>query len=194
MNAALEEFAEQGYEKTSTNKIVKKAGIGKGMLFHYFNSKKELYYYLINYAIDYLNNEYFIHINESETDFIERYKQIAQVKMKAYAENPHVFNFFASLYINEAGNLSKEIKNKIMEIRELGYSILFNNIDTSLFREDIAPDMVIKLIHWTLEGYENEIINRLKGKKLASINFDPYWDELYEYLDVLKKIYYKQGG
>ena len=39
LDAALMEFAEHGYEKASTNRIVKEAGIGKGMLFYYFKSK-----------------------------------------------------------------------------------------------------------------------------------------------------------
>jgi len=47
INAALAEFAQKKYDYASTNSIVKKAQIGKGMLFHYFGNKKNLYIYLI---------------------------------------------------------------------------------------------------------------------------------------------------
>ena len=94
LNAAFDEFAEQGYEKASTNKIVKKAGIGKGMLFYYFKSKQDLFYYLINYSIDYIKKYYLNLIDENETDFLEKYKNVALVKLKAYTDNPHVFNFW----------------------------------------------------------------------------------------------------
>ena len=40
LDAAIREFAEHGYDKASTNSIVKEAGIAKGLLFHYFGSKK----------------------------------------------------------------------------------------------------------------------------------------------------------
>ena len=47
LNAAMEEFARNGYKNTSTNKIVKQAGISKGLLFHYFSNKKELYLMIV---------------------------------------------------------------------------------------------------------------------------------------------------
>jgi TetR/AcrR family transcriptional regulator len=54
LNAALKEFADKGYEQASTNQIVKDAGIGKGMLFYYFTTKKKLYAYLVDYCINIL--------------------------------------------------------------------------------------------------------------------------------------------
>ncbi len=43
INAALKSFALNGYKKTSTDVIVREAGISKGLLFHYFISKQGLY-------------------------------------------------------------------------------------------------------------------------------------------------------
>ncbi|MDF2568170.1 MAG: transcriptional regulator, TetR family [Oscillospiraceae bacterium] len=94
LNAAFKEFSEQGYEKASTNRIVKEAGIGKGMLFYYFKSKKDLYHYLTEHGMNFVIEEYINKIEGAETDYIERYKQISQLKIQAYAENPYVFNFF----------------------------------------------------------------------------------------------------
>lgn len=39
--SALKEFAEKGFEQASTNTICKEAGVSKGLLFHYFGSKKK---------------------------------------------------------------------------------------------------------------------------------------------------------
>ncbi|WP_145950380.1 TetR/AcrR family transcriptional regulator, partial [Paenibacillus sp. Y412MC10] len=36
LESALKEFSDKGYEQTSTNQIVKQAGLSKGMLFHFF--------------------------------------------------------------------------------------------------------------------------------------------------------------
>lgn len=79
LNAALKEFENNDYEQASTNRIVKRAGIGKGMLFYYFRNKKALYQYLINYSIDIIMNKYLNLINTDEPDFIERIKQATQV-------------------------------------------------------------------------------------------------------------------
>jgi AcrR family transcriptional regulator len=43
LKASIEEFAEKGYAAASTNSIAKKAKVAKGLLFHYFKSKENLY-------------------------------------------------------------------------------------------------------------------------------------------------------
>lgn len=40
LKVAIEEFVKNGYEKASTDIITSRAGISKGILFHYFKSKK----------------------------------------------------------------------------------------------------------------------------------------------------------
>lgn len=42
MQAALELFAEQGYANTSVRQVVDTAGVTKGALYHYFQSKDDL--------------------------------------------------------------------------------------------------------------------------------------------------------
>lgn len=42
MGAALEIFAEEGYHPASISKIARKAGVSKGLMYNYFESKEEL--------------------------------------------------------------------------------------------------------------------------------------------------------
>ena len=41
---ALQEFGSAGYQNTSTNTVCKRADISKGLLFHYYPSKANLFY------------------------------------------------------------------------------------------------------------------------------------------------------
>lgn len=191
IKAALIEFTEHNYKEASTNRIVNRAGIGKGMLFYYFNSKKDLYYFLVDYGIEFIKTHYLDKIDETMGDFIEKYKDISQLKLHAYTRNPEIFNFFGTLYLNKDMMLSKELEEKLFEVRTLGFKKLFNNIDKSLFREDIDPDEGIRLIRLSMDGYENELLAGLQGEKLSSVDLDPYWEDFYRYLDLLKKILYK---
>src|SRR5690625_3266310 len=97
----MKEFADKGYDHASTNQIVKQAEIGKGMLFYYFKSKQDLYYYVINYAIQFIEQEYMNKIDLDETDFIERLKLATQLKMTTYQAHPDVFHFLGSIFMNE---------------------------------------------------------------------------------------------
>lgn len=191
--AALKEFAANGYELASTNQIVEEAGISKGSLFYYFKTKKELYKYLIDYSLDYIRAEFLNKIDFKEEDLIEKYKKLSKQKLQAYMANPHVFNFLGTIYIQQQKvDLPDDLLQKLIKTQEESVSRIFNNIDSSLFRDDLSSDQVIKLIRWSIEGYQNELINSLQGKQLSEVDFDPYWDEFHDFLDTLKKIYYRE--
>lgn len=192
LNAALQEFAEHGYEQASTNRIVKQAGIGKGMLFYYFNSKQELYQYLISYSIETIRDHYIRRIDSNEADVIKRWKQATRIKMEALAEHPYVFMFMGTLLLAHETDLPAGLETRVAEVQRLAYTKLYENVDTSLFRTDIDVDKAFHLIRWSIEGYQNELESRLKGQKMSNIDLEPYWEEFYEYLDVLRTIFYKK--
>ncbi len=52
LNAAFEEFAKFGLDKASLNKILKSAGISKGVFYHYFSDKEELFNFLIYFTVE----------------------------------------------------------------------------------------------------------------------------------------------
>ena len=43
LEAALHVFVKSGYSKTTMDDIVKKSSMSKGAIYHYYNSKKELF-------------------------------------------------------------------------------------------------------------------------------------------------------
>ncbi|RNF38734.1 TetR/AcrR family transcriptional regulator [Planococcus salinus] len=193
LESAMKEFAEKGFEQASTNRIVKEAGIGKGMLFYYFNSKRDLYEYLLAYCMDIVVNEYFQLVDTSEADFIERLRHTAEVKMEVQAKHKYVFNFMGTFMLKKEEDLPAHLQKRYEELYRLGNALLYEGIDTSLFRNDIDTEKAFKLIRWSIEGYQNELLVRLEGQKMTEIDLDVYWQEFYEYLDILKKSFYKEG-
>jgi len=189
--AALEEFAQHGYEKASTNRIVKAAGIGKGMLFYYFTSKQELYEYLVKYSLEFIQSRYLDRVDAGEPDLIERLTQLARVKLEAQAENEEVFKFSAVFLQEGEAYLPKGLAAKIEELKQSGYRLMYEGIDYSRFRKDADPDKVFHLIRWSIDGYQQELLAKLTGQKLADIDFAPYWEEFYAYLAILKKSFYE---
>ena len=51
-NSAMVEFGAGSFKKTSADAIAKRAGVSKGLLFHYFKDKRELYLYLFQHTIE----------------------------------------------------------------------------------------------------------------------------------------------
>lgn len=99
--AALREFAREGYERASTNNIVKEAGIAKGTLFYYFRNKQALFDYLVKYVINYVETEYLERVDFSEPDFLARYWKAAQIKLESYLCDKEAFEFLGAMYLRQ---------------------------------------------------------------------------------------------
>lgn len=184
------EFAENGYKQASTNRIVKQAGIGKGMLFYYFQNKQELYEYLVEYSLNFIIDEYLNLVDSNEPDFINRLKGASQLKMKAQLENEHVFNFMGTVMLTKDLELPPHLQKRYEKLQKQGYALLYEGIDKTLFRKDVDVDKAFNLIRWGIDGYQQDLLQKLQGQKMADLDFEPYWDEFYEYLDILKKSFY----
>jgi len=194
LRAALREFTTNGYENASTNQIVEEAEIAKGSLFYYFETKQDLYRYLIEYSLNFITEEFLNKIEQpkDKIDLIENFRNMSRLKLQAYSKNPDVFNFLGAIYVNnESTDLPEELISRTERIKKQILADFYQNVDTSLFRQDISPERVTRLIRWSTEGYERELIQDIRGKKLAEVDFEPYWDEYHDFLEVLKKIYYR---
>lgn len=58
IKSGIVEFSKKSYSEASTDEITKNSGISKGILFHYFGSKKEFYCYCLEQALERLNTEF----------------------------------------------------------------------------------------------------------------------------------------
>lgn len=52
LSIGIKEFSQKSYKDVSTDNITKKCQISKGILFHYFGSKKEYYFYCLEKAME----------------------------------------------------------------------------------------------------------------------------------------------
>jgi len=186
----MKEFAEKGFDHASKNNIIKNANISKGSLFNYFGSKKGLYLYLIDCAIDIVERKFLQLIDVNERDLFGRLRNIATIKMEFLQKYPNTMHFLSTIFLND-DSIDKEIKDKIINLQLVADKLMYENIDFSLFREDVDPQTVFQIIRWAFAGYEAEMKVRLKDEDFRQLDFDKYWDEFYEYIDAMKTSFYK---
>ena len=191
LNAAMAEFC-NGYEKASTDAIVKSAGVSKGLLFHYFGSKKDLFLYAYDYALDTVVTEFYDLINLDQRDILERWRQIALLKMDIMKKHAEIFNFIAHASFPD----SEEVKNNILEKRNKlmqdVYPKVFYDIDRSLFREDIDVDTAIRVIISAMENYAINEADPAKSTADYYKEYDRYLRDLERYIQLFRTSFYKQ--
>ena len=199
IDAAMEEFAEKGFKRASTNTIVEKAGISKGMLFYYFGSKEELFDFLCDYTLEFGKSQYVQKFaalsDENKTgDFLERYALLSEIKHAVISEFPIVIKFWESLYLPENEEYFKKHMQTAMELRDGVRKNLYGDIDYSLFREDVEPQNIVKYIIWLMDSFETDVTAKVKSGRLKTQDNDSLsdeWKRFYLFTDELRKIFYK---
>lgn len=191
INAALAEFAQKGYKNASTNEIVKEANISKGLLFHYFKSKSGLYIFLFDYASEVILKDFYNRVNFKETDFFERFAQIVNLKISMISQYPDIYTFLASSLIENSPEVKKELGSKTEALTKEGYERTFEGIDYSKFKDDVDVKIAVNIIMWTIDGYSNREIEKLKIKPGSLPDYDKIMPEFNLYMAQLKKCFYK---
>ncbi|QUI24015.1 TetR/AcrR family transcriptional regulator [Vallitalea pronyensis] len=194
LNAALNEFASFGYDKASTNNIVKNAGISKGLLFHYFNSKKELYYFLYNYSVDYAIEKFNGEMDYQEKDLLLFLEKTLFIKIQLMRKYPNLFNFFISCYMDtakEAKELNIMNDARALELKNNAYK----HMDYTLFREDMDFARMMATIEGTLEQFSTNEMRKLQITG-GELDLDYMYNEITAYTAMFRRLFYKpeHGG
>lgn len=193
LNAAMKEFAQKGFDDASTNEIIKEASIGKGRLFHYFNTKKELFLFLCDYSMEIIKTEYYELIDTDERDIFARLRQTYFLKLKVYKKHPWLFDFVKIVIYTDSEQVNQELENKKKSLLAIGYNKLFENHDESRFRKGVDINRAKNLIFWAIGGFGNQIVDEVKatGTELNQIDQEKVLTEFDAYLDVLRKCFYE---
>jgi AcrR family transcriptional regulator len=99
LEAALYVFAEQGFHSSSVAAIAKRAGISKGLLYNYFESKEEVLKRLMNDLVDFAMRELEIEDLQEMTD--ERFEQIIAKSIDIPLQEPQRWKLFMSLSMQQ---------------------------------------------------------------------------------------------
>ena len=193
INSALKIFSNASYKNASTDEIVVGADISKGSLFHYFKSKKDLYLYIYDYSIKVFISDFYEKIDLSERDIFNRFSNIISVKFDLIKKYPDLFSFILTAMYDDTSKLKGEISEKNNQLLIQNYGKIFGDIDKSNFRSDIDPDKAIQMILLTMEGYSNKETLNAKVNGYSEELYSRWIHEINQYMDIMRKIYYKGG-
>ncbi len=181
INAALRIFAENGYRHASTDIIVKEAGISKGLLFHYFNSKMGLFSFLFDYSVRYMLFEYDRLISVKETDYFKIRREMERAKLNVLRSYPYMNEFIEkSLQENQLDVIEtiELSKNNYLETLDK-----YNKQGTrSALRSDISSAQLDNMIRYTVDG--------LTKDQIQSNSFQPdmLFEQICSYLNTLQTL------
>ena len=191
INAAIKEFAQKGYDSASTNEIVKEAGISKGLLFHYFQSKKQLFFFLFDYCYNLVADEFYKKVDLTERDFFKRIRQAVHIKMDLQTKYPDILTFIQEAFMQESPEIKDVFDKKKLELNAINIGIIYDGIDLSKFRDDVDVQKILKVISWTFEKMSDEELHKAKMVPGHKIDYEKVFLEAEEYFELFIKCFYK---
>lgn len=188
IKSAFEEFGKHPFKNASTNNIVKNAGISKGLLYHYFSTKQELYDYLEKYMSDVIMASITGKIDWEDSDFFSRLKKVIFIKFKVSERYPFIYDFAAKAYEDKSADEIRELASE--DRKELLSKIYTHNIDYSKFKEELDKGMIIKVVNWTFEKYGEGF---MKEHNQSGMKFDieAMEKEIDGFIEFFKNSFYK---
>lgn len=191
LEATIKEFADKGFEKASTNEIIKEAGISKGILFHYFTNKKTLFLFAYDYAVELCMEEFFKKVDEEERDIFAKLRQVSSFKLELVNKHPSIFKFLEVAVGEQCNEIKNEIEERNIKLSESSYSKVFNNIDVSKFRDGVDVSRVMNIIMWTLNGLGTSYQQNARTSVVKHIDYEKIFGEIDIYIDIFKNAFYK---
>lgn len=143
LKICIEEFARNGYEKTSTNTIVKRLGISKGLLFLYFKSKKNLFLYLVEHISKTLTDEFLKRFAGGDMFSLNAFDKLGEFYFMIFREKPDTFLLMLEALLIPQPELRDEIETR----HALAHEHILGKINMDNIREDVDPQMIIDLLH-----------------------------------------------
>lgn len=109
MDAAIQEFGEKSYGEASLNTICDTGNLSKGIIYHYFTDKDELYLACVKECFDKLTS--FLNRDDYDfTDFQRGINNYLAARYQFFRQYPHYSHLFFSTFLQPPTHLIKQIQ------------------------------------------------------------------------------------
>lgn len=189
VDAALREFA-RGYHPASTDAIAEAAGISKGLIFHYFGTKKGLFSYLLLYSAEVMNAEYESVVLDSQ-DFIENVRAVSRVAVRFTAQQPLVYAFVTKARATLTEILPEGLPPGVPDSAGALLGRILTASDMTRFRDDIDPQKAQQILLWVTSGFAASLDRYGDDLDAYREHADEHLAELDEYFSILRALLYK---
>jgi AcrR family transcriptional regulator len=197
IDTCLKEFALRDYNKVSLSKIIAKLGLAKGSFYRYFQSKRDLYEYLIEYAKK-LNIGLFEQtLKDPGDDIFEAWARFYAEAARLDNEYP-VFGGFGYKVSQERDNVvlgDVALRSKMQGLKVLR-GLFKEQQKNGNIREDLDMDQMVYTLLQVQEGVMDYLALKYKldfrkniatGKPLFSIPEDALRKELAGFARILRE-------
>lgn len=138
LKAALKEFGEKGYTAATISAICRDNNIAKGLLYHNFTSKQELYLACVSRCFEEVTT--YLKAQQIGTD-LQRYMRL---RMHYFSEHPLYSRIFFEAVLQPSPELESEIRARRQEFDALNREIYRSCLSALTLRKGITESIALE--------------------------------------------------
>lgn len=146
MDGALTEFSRQGYAGSSINAICAAQDISKGIVYHYFENKDDLFLACVKECFDLLTDHLRSHMPSEEGDTQEQLEMYFAARTAFFRANPVYQRIFCEAVITPAAHMQSRIQTQTQAFDLLNIQILTRLLEPVALRPHITKSDVIEAV------------------------------------------------
>ena len=164
IQTALKEFTVHDYDSASLNDIIAEIGIAKGSFYRYFNNKKDLYDYLIEYGLEKKFN-YVSKVMNPADDLFDFILNITDSYVKFSIENMSLAAFMLKASFSDSA-----VRDNYLFLKD-GRTVLMDKIILSQKKGVLSSRFSVDFIFFCIMELLFESSNYIKENYFGGIEF-----------------------
>ena len=181
INTVIRHLGLHGFSRTSTDEIVREAGISKGLLFHYFENKQGMFIFAYDFGARYLILELQSQIREPSADFFALQRQLLEAEVMVMRKYPCLFLFLERAQTEEVPELRAAVQEKAGAIRSLE-----EHLHAALSGPSVLMSSSPETLEALLRARKLSLVRR--GALAGSLSVDGYRTEIAAAIDALESL------
>lgn len=180
LTAAIKEFGTHGYDTSSLNSICAEHKIAKGLIYHHFKNKEELYLICVRECFDRLV-EYIEEFSGQESDIEKNMQEYFGARVSFFREYPYFGRIFLETTLYPPKDLRVEIKAIKKSFDEFNTQRFRGILELASLRKEVTFDEALSyfcIYQEMVNGYfqnlltyeaDNETCLEMHEKKLPKL-------------------------
>lgn len=172
LEGALKEFSAKNYTEASVNNICHDNDISKGIIYHYFKDKDELYLLCVKECFDALTS-YLSEAVKALNGTVEEHLQgYFDARIRFFNGNPLYINLFFNVVVNPPVHLLKAIGKIKNEFDTLNISVLTELLGRVSLRPGVSVSDVVEDFRAYQDFFNARYLSIQQGRSAESILHD----------------------
>jgi TetR/AcrR family transcriptional regulator len=165
LDACFEVFAQYGYANTSTTMLADAAGISKALIFHHFNSKKDLYLCVLDRCFEKGRIDMGFDILLDNLDFFDAKEQTSIIKFHYYKHNPSLTKIIREAFYATPAEVKTEIQDKFGALFAKNEKEWKRSFEKVALKDGVDRDQAFRLVMLIFDYFDHKYISEFQNSE-----------------------------